>query len=148
MNPDEDPIKIAQNILDITGTALLKGDFQTFMKCFSLPQRLETFEGLRVMTTEAEMEATFNELYRHLQNNGIVDSVRLCKEAEFRDADTIALMHETRLLSKMKQIHSSYPAMSEMKRVDGVWKLSSGTYAIADDEEFSQILSRKSKRDG
>lgn len=132
---------IAEDLLYITGKALLEADFQMFSECFRLPQMMETVDGRRLISTEAEFQYTFNAVRRHLHNCGVVDFARTVVSAKFLDADTIGSTHVSSLLGAHGQEKAHpYPVYSVIRRYGTTWRIVSSLYAILDNPAYNEAL--------
>lgn len=85
--------QVAQAILDTTVAALMSGKPESFVPLFVLSPEPETFEGRRLITTEADVRAVFVAVADHLRNLGVTDFVRTCLHADFKGPDRIEAMH-------------------------------------------------------
>jgi len=132
--------EVAQDLLDKTGAGLLSGNHIGLLPLFILPQELETFEGRRIITTEAEMSAVFEAVSDHLRNLGVTDFVRNSLHADFKGPDQIQSMHETRLVARGQLVQTPYPVLTRLERVEGVWKVAHSVYAIPDSPQHSRAL--------
>lgn len=131
---------ISQEVLDITGAALLSGDFDAFAACFSLPHEIETFEGTMTIKTMAELHERFDKVRGYFKANAVTDIVRHVMEADFVDAETIQHSHQTRVLSGPILVQAPYPSLSIMSQIDGRWRVTSSQYAIADAPDLNTAL--------
>ncbi len=125
-----DAKKIAEAVLQGTGESLFKGDFAEYVNYFSLPQTIETFKGVRRISTEEDLRAVFDALRASLEKMGVTDYERRCIASEFIAPDLISTSHETRLMRGNELLHDPYPVHGRIKRIDGQWKIVDGSYAI------------------
>ena len=121
---------VSERLLQVTGDALKTGDFETFAGCFALPHVVDTFEGRRTISSKADIREIFDCTRRYFDAHNITDLVRTCVEAEFRDPDTIASTHISRILSGTRLVQEPYPVFTILKRTEAGWKISDGQYAI------------------
>ena len=131
---------IAEDLLQTSGAALISGDFQTFLMFFQLPAAFETEAGRRDMETEAEMRDAFDAVHMYFMRNGISDYVRRCIVAEYRGPNEIITSHESRLMNGTTLLADSFPAISTLRRVDGVWKVVETRYTVIDQPWLQQAL--------
>ncbi|ABG30204.1 hypothetical protein CEP88_12720 [Roseobacter denitrificans] len=132
---------IAEELLYITGKALLEADFRMFSECFRLPQMMETVDGRRLIATESEFLYTFNSVRRHLHKCGVVDFARTVVSAKFLDADTIGSTHVSILLGADGQERGRpYPVYSVIRRHGNIWQIVSSLYAILDNPAYNEAL--------
>ena len=132
---------IAEELLYITGKALLEADFQMFSECFRLPQMMETVDGRRLISTESEFQYTFNSVRRHLHKCGVTDFARAVVSAKFLDADTIGSTHVSSLLdADGNETAPPYPVYSVIRRYGRSWQIVSSLYAILDNPAYNAAL--------
>ena len=132
---------IAEELLYITGKALLEADFQMFSECFRLPQMMETVDGRRLISTESEFQYTFNSVRRHLHKCGVTDFARAVVSAKFLDADTIGSTHVSSLLdADGNEAAPPYPVYSVIRRYGRTWRIVSSLYAILDNPAYNEAL--------
>ena len=132
--------RIAEELLEQTGKALMSGDFEAFSTCFALPHRIDTFDGSDVLQTLDDMEKRFFGVRSYFQDNCVTDLVRHVIEADFVDEDTIHSSHQTRVLSGTILVQAPFPNLSVLKRVEGQWRAEATQYAIADSEHHNAAL--------
>jgi len=125
---------LAHAFLDKTGTSILNGDFQTYASCFHLPQRVETFDGLKLLETENDLKSVYESVHNWLLKMGATDFSRHILAAEFRGEDVLGVAYETRIMRDTELLADPYPNYGRIARIDGTWKIVDGMYAtnIAD----------------
>ncbi len=143
----EDVKDICEDMLARTGAAIMSGDFHSFLSCFHLPQKMETFSGYRMIETADDLRAVFDGVRKYMRDKGITRMVRRNINANFQDADTIVAMHETRMLRGTFLAQPTYPSFSVLRRMNGVWKLTDTIYAIKDSAEHEAALTRSKRPD-
>lgn len=121
---------VTERILDATGKAMLAGDFETFRSYFLLPHFISTLDRKITLETEDEMHATFLKVREDYLRKQVTELIRYCDVAEFRGNDRIEAMHTTHLMSGNRRVVEPYPSFAVMKRVSGVWRVSSSQYAL------------------
>ena len=134
---------VAEDLLARTGQALVSGDFDAFAACFLLPNEIELFDGTNRVETIEDQRAIFDSVRAFHARQGVTQMVRRCVEADFLDADTIATTHVASLLRGNELLQPTYPVYSIVRRVDGVWKIAHGKYAIANSPELDRALAAK-----
>ena len=132
---------VSNYLLDITGRAMMSGDFETFRSCFHLPQKLETFDGTRERRTPDELRQTFEPVRIHYRRQGVTQLVRDCVSAEFKGDDEVHATHQAFLLAGTELRQQPFPGFSILKRVDGDWKITFSQYAITDTPDHNRALS-------
>lgn len=132
---------IAEQLLNLTGEALLSRDFTAFKIHFALPLRLETVEGHRVLETDEEFWEVFDAVLTHMDETEVEDIVRTVIHAEFVDPHTISSVHIC------SEIHSggelrrpAYPVHSTLVRDGDNWRIVACLYVILDKKKHNRAL--------
>ena len=147
LSPSDDlPRAISQDLLDRSGRAYLTGDFDAFAECFALPHRITAFEGTIDLPDLAALQEVFLSLRDYFADNRLTDIVRTCIDAAYVDADTIRATHESRYLSGARLIQRPAVGLSTIRRLDGVWRVVDGQYAIQDADDHVRALLRPRRR--
>lgn len=132
---------IAEELLELTGEALLNSDFEAFKLHFELPLRLETTDGHRFLETECAFKEVFGAWIRHLKNTRIEDFVRTVVFAEFVDAETIRSVHlSSEIRSGGELGGSAYPVHSTLVRKGAAWKITTCLYVFHDDPTRNRVF--------
>lgn len=132
--------EVSEYLLERTGTALLRDNFEAFLSCVVLPQKIETFAGQRLITSPDELHQVFRAVRSYHRRTGVTDIVRHCVEAAFKDPHTVAATHETRLLSGEIMTQDPYPGFSILNFDGSAWRIASMSYAIEDRDEHNAAL--------
>ena len=132
--------EVSEFLLERTGTALLQDNFDAFLSCVFLPQKIETFAGQRLITSPDELRQVFRAVRAYHRKNGVTDIVRHCVEAAFKDPYTVTATHETRLLSGDIMTQDPYPGFSTLKFDGKTWRITGMSYAIEDRDDHNAAL--------
>lgn len=132
--------EIAEDLLARTGQGLITGDFRLFCECFALPKEMETFEGRRVIRTEAEMEAVFRDVRAYYAKIGMTKMDRHIVDAEYRNATSIVSTHQSRLVAECELVQQPFDVLSVIELIDGDWRIRHSQYAIVDSEDHNTAL--------
>lgn len=138
---------ISERLLEATGQAMLSNDFEDFVQHFCIPNEIQTFEGRRIISTEADLRKTFKAVRTYYDKSGVTDMVRHCVAASFTDENTIVSTHETRLLTGAVISRAPYPLMSVLKFNGERWQVASSSYAIEDEKEHNAALMSAGAKD-
>lgn len=133
-------VAITQELLDITGAAILSGDFVSFCDCFSLPTVFDTFEGRVRLDTVADLEARFKKVRAHYASLNMTDHVRHIVSAEWFDSRTIHATHQGRVLSGNMLMQAPYTVFSILKNTGTRWQITVSQYAIPDSDQHNAAL--------
>ncbi|EBA12974.1 hypothetical protein [Roseobacter sp. CCS2] len=121
---------VSQRLLDITGDALLSGDFDAFASVFHAPQHMATMAGPIYMETTEDMRRAFVEMHNHLRGIGATDTVRKCVVAEYKTPTRIEATHTNEVLRHGTRLSGPYPCFSVLEKIDGNWKVTGSEYAL------------------
>ncbi|MEJ8561309.1 hypothetical protein QTO30_08800 [Yoonia sp. GPGPB17] len=121
---------IAQALLEVTGNALMTGDFEAFKSAFHVPQKMATLAGPIHMETVEDMERAFREMCQHFKVIGLTEMIRTCVAAEYKSPALVESTHVAELLRNGKRLNEPYPVFSTLQKIDGVWKVTGSEYAL------------------
>lgn len=122
---------ISTAILDVTGEALMTGNFDAFLSVFHVPQHMETLGGPIFMETEEDMRRAFDQMHNHLRAVKITDLVRKVVASEYGSGTRIESTHTSEALQNGKRMSDPYPVFSVIEKIDGTWKVTRSEYALA-----------------
>jgi len=137
---DTEARRIATDLLEITRSGMLNGDFTSFFKQFQLPQTIMTFDGKTEVHTPEAFRKIFDDIRRYQHSLGVTDIVRYCVAASFKGPDRIETTHMTHLLSGERQLSASYPTFSVLSLIDGDWRIILADYAVEPGSHLSRVL--------
>ncbi|WP_227271729.1 hypothetical protein [Roseobacter weihaiensis] len=101
---------------------------------------METFDGHRTINTVEELRQVFQAVLAHYDRCGVTDMARHCVEARFKDANTVAATHETRLISRNVITQAPFAVFSILKFNGECWQVSHSSYAIGDRADHNSAL--------
>ena len=133
--------EIVEGFLDVTGRALLSGDYDSFLACFQLPHTIETPDQKTVLKTDAAFRRVFDLVVEDYRNRGITDLIRICEVAEFRGPHRIEEMHVSHLMAGNYRVVEPYPSYSVIERFGDSWRITSSQYAVDDRTTVGRALS-------
>ena len=133
---------IAEAILEITGDALLSGDFKAFAAVFHVPQVMTTMAGSINMETIEDMRRAFDDMHLYFKTAGVTDMVRTCVAAEYKSPTLIETTHVSDILHSGKRLREPYPVFSILEKTNGDWKVTGGEYALESTNGQALALSR------
>ncbi|MEM6275514.1 MAG: hypothetical protein AAF714_01075 [Pseudomonadota bacterium] len=137
----EDAVHIAEHVLELTGRALLKRDFDALRKCFAVPTVVETFEGRRTLKTVDDLRAAFEGVCAHYHGLAMTDLVRRVVAAQFDGADVIRTTHECRVLAGQNLAQAPYAVYSRLEKDGEDWRVAESIYIIDNAPIFTRALS-------
>lgn len=145
MHSEPTAYDITNNMIRQTGIAVRNGDFDAFMRYFTVPFILETYSGKQFIPTRLALEKHFRAVCEFRRQNAIVDSVRENIMAEFHDRETIRLCHVSHLLLGCGTVFDRYPTHSVIRRIDGKWLTQYCQYGVDDKDAFVRALAMYAK---
>lgn len=144
---DDEARQIAEEFLHRTSTHLFANNFDAYADLFELPHTIETFNGVREISTKEDLRAIFDNMRAHFEKLGVTDYVRRCIVAEFLAPDLISTSHETRVMRGTELLYTPYPVHGQLKKIDGEWKIMGGSYAIRGADEIERALMSGPEKD-
>ncbi|MEM9425249.1 MAG: hypothetical protein AAGA06_00970 [Pseudomonadota bacterium] len=138
---------IANDMLTRTGDAMASGDFDAFIKHFTTPLIIETFESKRILQTRRDIERVFDAMRAFRSVHAVKAIVRENVAADYIDADTIAATHVARVLqSGDVLLGRPYPVYSLLKLSKNGWQIQFCQYAVDEPSQLNDALAgRKTK---
>ncbi|QDC08402.1 hypothetical protein FHY55_03710 [Oceanicola sp. D3] len=137
----EEARAISQGVLDITGAAYSARDFAAYAPHFVVPGDVHAFGGVRLVKDLADLHDLFMDVAAYFDSIQVTALIRSCISAEFDGPDVIKATHITRMMSGTQLLAPPFPGFSLLRRIDGVWKVSSSQYAT-DDPKLINALAR------
>ena len=132
--------EVVTDLLEKSGQAFLTDDFDAFHACIQLPYHLETFEGMRIVSSDAELRDLFLAVRAHPRKTNVTDMARHVVEAVYKDDDTVVATFETRLLNGNTLTQAPYPVFVVVRRDDMGWEAQQMTFAIEDSPDHNALL--------
>ncbi|WP_108816217.1 hypothetical protein [Loktanella sp. Alg231-35] len=133
---------IAEAILEVTGDALMSGNFDAFSAVFHAPQTMVTMAGPVYMENLEDMRRAFDEMHQYLKGMGVTEMIRACVASEYTSPTRIESTHVTELLQNGKRLNEPYPVFSILEKVNGGWKVTRGEYALEESNGQALAISR------
>ncbi|MGP6086606.1 hypothetical protein [Antarctobacter jejuensis] len=131
MGNDPEACELFQDMLDRCGEAMLSGDMPALLRWFAVPNTVDSLEGRRVLNTEAETRALFEEVIARQREQSITHMVRRVTHAEFKDPDTIWATHETRYIYHGTVLSGTpHQAFSILHRYPDCWKVHLAQFTV------------------
>jgi len=142
-NSDQQDAKsIVEHLLEVTGSAILSGDFASFAAVSDLPQLIAVKDTNVHIETMQDMRTVFDSVRAYYKKIGVTELRRSCEFVEFADPDTLRTTHVTWLIADGVSLQQPYPVNSVFKRVDGVWKVADGDYSLDPNSNHAAALLR------
>lgn len=142
-----DQIKLAAKdvsdaLLEITGEALMSGNFEAFLSVFHVPQYMATLSGPIYMETEDDMRRAFDSMHAFFTSSGVTELAREVTESRFVAPDRIESTHIASTLRNGEIVTGPYPVFSTIEKIDGTWKVTGSEYALEADSGQAAALAK------
>jgi ketosteroid isomerase-like protein len=121
---------IAEAILEVTGDALMSGDFDALAAVYHVPQVIVTMAGPINMETPDDLRRAFDGTHQYFKGLGITEVIRACVAAEYTSPTRIESTHVTELVKNGERLNDPYPVFSVLEKKGGNWKVTRGEYAL------------------
>ena len=139
-SPTPSAREVAEDLLERSGQGMMTGDFVLFSSCFSLPTRMETFEGSRVLETLEELKTVFDGVRAYYKKTGVTAVRRHIVDAEYRNPTSIVSTHNASTFVNDELIQQPYDVLSVLELRNGSWTIRHSEYLITDVEEHSSVF--------
>lgn len=142
-----DTLKVAQAMLDLTGEALLTGDFVLMNSCFTLPHTITTLDGEYTVETEQEHRLLFKNIRAEYARLGVTMLDRKIIKAE-RISDTqIISTHVTHQYAGETLLKEPFPVVSNLTWTGKEWRITTSNYAVESGSKQSRVLAGQTSQD-
>ncbi len=132
---------ISEMLLELTGGALLSGNFETFAACFHLPHTIETPDHKRVLETRTDLRAVFDSVTDDYRRKRITRLVRICEVATFKSETRVEATHITHMMAEDQRVGDPFPNFSVLEFIDGRWQATATQYAVDKTTTVGRALS-------
>jgi hypothetical protein len=137
----EDAHEIVRSMLAATGDALMSGEFDLFHVHFTLPYRVETFEGTAQALHLDDLRRLYDGARAYYARGGIGRLLRTCLSVHARDPAHLTATYETLLVPHVgAPTRPPYWCNMDMHLTDGRWRVARRAFAIADDAHHVRAL--------
>lgn len=133
---------IAEAILEITGDALVKGDFDAFASVFHVPQYMATMAGPVYMESVEDMRRAFDDMHAYFKGAGIDELNRKVTEAHYVSDTSIESTHLSEVVAADGASIGTYPVFSVLEKIDGVWKVARSEYCLEPDTAEATAIAK------
>lgn len=137
---ENEPRKIAGDLLIRTRNALTSGDYDAFGECFCIPFTLFTDIGETRVLSHRQNREIFERVRWHYRALSVTELRRDLLTAQFFGDDVILSVHEARLLRDGKLVQEPFKVLSTLNKCDGAWKISDNRYAVSGSRRFNRAL--------
>ena len=125
-----DAAAILQVYLDEVGAAVLADDWDTFRDSICLPCHIVSHNKSKVVTTEADMHAGFEQFRDTLRAQKVTDYVRLVESAGRLDKTLISGKYVSHLLAGGQRVMPPFKSQMTLRLVGIRWRAASVTNGL------------------
>lgn len=136
---------ISEMLLELTGDALMDGNFDTFATCFHLPHTIETPDFKRVLETRADLKAVFDSVTDDYRRKRVTELIRICEVAEFKTETRIEATHITHMMSGNQRVNDPFPNFSVLEYIAGRWQATTTQYAVDNKTTVGRAISNPAR---
>ncbi|NBZ88509.1 hypothetical protein [Stagnihabitans tardus] len=122
---------ILQAYLDEVSTATLKGDWETYRDHVALPCAVISHDESKIIETEEDLRAGFDQFRGSLQALRVTDYIRLVENAARLDHDLISGSYISHIIAGGQRIVAPYRSIMTLRLVGNRWKAASVTNGLA-----------------
>ncbi len=122
---------ILQTYLDKVGLTVMVDDWPTYRDCICLPCHIVSHDENKVVSTEAELKAVFENFGDMLRSYRVTDYIRLVDTATKMDEGLISGSYVSHLLSGTTRILPPFRSQMTLRLMDGIWRAASVTNGLA-----------------
>ena len=137
----------AGDLLHNFSRSLVDGKFNLFRSVFRLPYLIEVSGTARIISSEGEMERTYNAVRAYYERHDLRDVVSTIHTVEHLSSARLGI---TGLIALMQadgvRFKSPFPVYLIADRANGAWRISCSIYAVIDDPDLAAAL-RARERD-
>lgn len=126
-----DAANILQEFLDQIGAAMLADDWLTYRDGIFLPCHIISHDETKVVATEEDLKAGFDQFYATLQAQRVTDYVRLVESAALLEATLIAGDYTTHLIAGGQRAMPPFKSQMTLRLVGNRWRAASVTNVLA-----------------
>ena len=126
-----DAAAIMQSYLDEVGQTVMADDWATYMECIALPCHIVSHDESKVVSTEDDLRAGFDQFRDTLQFKKITDYIRLVESATMLDAGLISGSYVSHLISHGQRIMPPFRSQMTLRLIGNRWRATSVTNGLA-----------------
>lgn len=126
-----DTAPIMQAYLDEVSNAVLKDDWETYRQGIALPCAVISHNETKIVTTEEDLRAGFDDFRRTLRILRVTDYIRLVDQAVRLDQDMISGSYISHVISGGQRIMAPFHSTMTLRRVGDRWCAASVSNGLA-----------------
>ena len=144
MEKEDKAREIAQDLLDSTRLAMIRGDTDAFVAHFLLPHKIETFAGSITHKTKQDLKDQLAQVLAFNVQLKVTSIKRYCLEASFKEAGEIECVYVTHLFAGEVEVRAPHSTFVLLRPVDGIWKIAYTMYNVEASDTNYDVLMRRS----
>ncbi len=129
MRPEK-ACEIADDILEQTGQAMLRDDFDGFAQYFRLPHVIETPDRKTELKTPDALRSVFDRVVEYYRNYRVTELIRFTEVGRFNGPTRIEYQHVTHMMSGNQRVLDPFPSYSVAELIGKTWLVTSSQYAV------------------
>jgi hypothetical protein len=122
---------ILQSYLDEVSAAALNNDWETYRKAIHLPCAVISHTGSKIVATEEDLRAGFDDFCSTLRIQRVTDYIRLVDQATMLDEDLISGSYISHVISGGQRILAPFRSNMTLRKVGGRWCAASVSNGLA-----------------
>ena len=126
-----DATDILQNHLDRVSMTILQGDWPTYRDGVHLPFHIVSHDESKVVTTEEDLRAGFDQFRATLRSQKVTDFIRLVGAATRLDQDLISGSYLSHLVSHGQRVIQPFRSQMSLRLIGNRWRAVSVTNELA-----------------
>lgn len=130
LGSDTEAKDIVEQLLDVTGRALLSGDFKAFAWVFNANHDIKTVSEHITVQDEDDLLRLFNHMHKYFKTARVTEIIRICEAAEFVTPTKITSTHVSHLISDGTRLRAPYPVLLTNEFINGRWMVTCGQYDL------------------
>jgi hypothetical protein len=128
---DPDAAAILQDYLDAVAKTVMEDDWPSYRDAVSLPCHVISHDESKVVSTEADLRAGFEQFRDTLRFHQVTDYIRLVESASLLDHDLISGSYISHLLARSYRILSPFRSQMTLRLQGSRWRAVSVTNGLA-----------------
>lgn len=120
-----------QAYLDEVSRAVLADDWETYRQCIALPCHIVSHDESKVVATEDDLKAGFDQFRDTLRFHKVTDYIRLVETATLLDRELISGSYISHLLAGGQRIMPPFRSQMTLRLIGNRWRAASVTNALA-----------------
>ena len=126
-----DALGILQSYLDAVSRTVLAADWEAYRMCVALPLHIVSHDENKVVSTEDDLRAGFDQFCDTLRSSRITDYIRLVESSTMLEQDLISGSYVSHLISHGQRIMPAFRSQITLRLIGNRWRAASVTNGLA-----------------